>query len=295
MKASVETDTVKARDGRTLCVELGGDPKGTPVLVHGGTPNSRHLFTKWLDDAERRGLRLISYDRPGYGESTPCPRHTVADAAEDVRSIADALEIDRLLVWGYSGGGPYTLACAALLPDLVAAAATVGSVAPYGVPDLDYFAGMGESNVEGIQLYFSDPGACRKQGLEEREAMLQATPKQTAEILKTLLTPTDAAVLTGQFAAFLTNCTHDGLAPGDEGWWDDGVAHLGPWGFDLDSIRIPVKVWHGRQDRFVPFQHGQWLAEHVPGAQAALSEEDGHLTLLVEKIGAVHEWLLGEL
>jgi pimeloyl-ACP methyl ester carboxylesterase len=73
------------------------------------------------------------------------------------------------------------------------------------------------------------------------------------------------------------------------------VAHLSPWGFELESIRVPAKVWHGRHDRFVPFQHGQWRAEHIPGAEAELSETDGHRTLLQHRIPAVHEWPLSHL
>jgi pimeloyl-ACP methyl ester carboxylesterase len=110
--------------------------------------------------------------------------------------------------------------------------------------------------------------------------------------LKTLLSPEDAAVLTAEVAKHLDRQAHDGLAPGDQGWWDDGVAHMSPWGFDLKSIRVPVKVWHGRKDRFVPFQHGQWLAEHIPGAESELSDDDGHLTLIFGKFGDVHEWLV---
>lgn len=292
MTAEIETKTVHAADGRELCVETAGVSSGTPVLVHGGTPNSRHLYGPWVADAHSREIRLISYDRPGYGGSTPAPGHTVADGAADVRAIAEAFGVERVAVWGYSGGGPYALACAALLPDLVVAAATVGSIAPYGAPGLDYFAGMGELNVDGIQLYLSDPDAARRQNREDRDQMLEATPDQVSEILATLLSPVDAAELTGEFADWLRRCTHDGLAPGDQGSWDDGVAHLSPWGFELGAITVPVKVWHGGQDRFVPFQHGQWLAEHVSGAESALSEADGHLTLLATKFSDVHEWLL---
>jgi pimeloyl-ACP methyl ester carboxylesterase len=292
MSTAVETTTVRAPDGRELRVEAAGVTSGKPVLVHGGTPNSRHLYGPWVADADRQGIRLISYDRPGYGGSTPVPGHTVADGVGDVQAISAELGIDRLAVWGYSGGGPYALACAGLLPDLVVAVATVGSVAPYGAPGLDYFAGMGDLNVEETMLYFSDPDAARKKTQEDRDQMLQATPDQVTEILRTLLSPVDAAEMTGEFAEWLNRSTHDGLGPGDQGWWDDGVAHLSPWGFDLESIRVPVKVWHGRHDRFVPFQHGQWLAEHVPGAESELSEEDGHLTLLAGKVGDVHRWLL---
>jgi pimeloyl-ACP methyl ester carboxylesterase len=292
VSAVVETRVVQARDGRELCVEVAGEPAQRTVLLHNGTPNSRHLYRPWIDDAAGRGAQLISYDRPGYGGSTPQPDHTVADAAADVRALADALGIDRLAVWGLSGGGPYTLACAALLPDLVVAAAVVGSVAPWDAPGLDYMAGMGESNVDGIEKYLSDPEAARAEGHERREELLNVTPEQLLGAWKTLLSDVDAAVATGEFAAYIVHSMHDGLGPGDQGWWDDGVAHMTPWGFDLASIRVPVKVWHGRHDRFVPFQHGQWLAQHIPGAEAELSETDGHLTLLVDRIPAVHEWLL---
>ncbi|MGH7609561.1 MAG: hypothetical protein ACREOD_06440 [Candidatus Dormibacteria bacterium] len=91
--------------------------------------------------------------------------------------------------------------------------------------------------------------------------------------MKTLPTPVDAAVLTGSFAAFLTECSHDGLASGFDGWWDDGVARMELWGLDRDSIRVPT--WHGRHDGFVPFPHGEWLVRHVHGAPAELSEEHG--------------------
>jgi pimeloyl-ACP methyl ester carboxylesterase len=114
--------SVRTRDGRTLAVEDAGDRDGRPVMVHVGTPNSRHLYGRTVADATARGLRLISYDRPGYGDSTPQPGRTTADCADDARAICQALGIDRLAMWGLSGGGPHVLACAALLPDLVAAA-----------------------------------------------------------------------------------------------------------------------------------------------------------------------------
>jgi hypothetical protein len=80
---------------------------------------------------------------------------------------------------------------------------------------------------------------------------------QQNEMLESLLSPTDAAALTGEFAEWMLRHTQDGLAPGDQGWWDDGAAEFLPWGFDIGSVSVPVKVWHGRHDRFVPFQHGQ--------------------------------------
>ena len=124
--------------------------------------------------------------------------------------------------------------------------------------------------------------------------MLAISPEQLSERWKTLLSPVDAAAISDELAAFLVLGFQDGLATTDEGWWEDGVAHLEPWGFNLEDIAIPVQVWHGRHDQFVPFQHGEWLAAHVPGAEAHLSDSDGHLTLY-GRIPEVHRWLTGHL
>ena len=262
--------TVHTPDGRTLAVEESGDPAGRPVLVHMGTPNSRHLYGPNVLDAAARGLRLISYDRPGYGGSSPQPGRTVADCAGDVRAICAELGIDRLVTWGISGGGPHVLACAALLPDLVTAAASLASPAPYGAEGLDYFAGMGQENVDDFSLFLTDEDA--------------------AKAIESLLTPTDAAALRGELAEYLTASQQAGLAPGIEGWFDDNCT-VRPWGFDLADITVPVLLLHGRQDMFVPFGHGEWLAAHIPGVEARLLDDDGHLTLLQNRVPEVHAWL----
>jgi pimeloyl-ACP methyl ester carboxylesterase len=282
-------------DGRALQVLEGGAPNGRPVLVHNGTPNSRLLFEPDLARAERQGVRLISYDRPGYGGSTPQPGRTVADCAEDVRAIAAALQIERLAVWGISGGGPHAIACAALLPDLVPAVAVLASCAPWQAAGLDYFAGMGQMNAEDTLLMLKDPVAARAKADSDRLDMIAITPDALIEYLNTLLTPVDAAELTGELAEYLVRAARSGLAPGSDGWWDDDVAFLAPWGFELDSIRTPVLLYHGRQDRFVPFGHGEWLSRHIPGVQAELTDDDGHLTLTVRHLDRIHAWLLERL
>ena len=290
MSSAVGTRTISVGQGRDVCLEMAGDPRGNPILVHNGTPNSRHLYGRWIADAAEKGIHLISYDRPGYGGSTADPGHTVASGAQDVRAIAEALGLDRLGIWGISGGGPYALGCAALLPDMAVAVAVVASPAPHGKEGFDYFAGMGELNAEDARLFFSDPEAARRKAHQDWEEFVAATPEQLAEGIKSLLSPVDAQALTGELARWLADSAHDGLAAGDQGWWDDGVSHLTGWGFDLQDIQVPVKIWHGRQDRFVPVQHGQWLAANVPGAAADISD-DGHLSLIA-RIGEIHDWLL---
>ncbi len=282
--------TVHTADGRVLAVEEAGDPAGRPVLVHGGTPNSRHLYSPHASDAAERGLRLISYDRPGYGESSPQPGRTVADCAADVRAICGELGIDRLATWGISGGGPHVLACAALLPDLVCAVASLASLAPFDADGLDYFAGMGQENVDDTRLFLADEAEARAKTEKDREEFLAAGPDDIATGMATLLTPTDAAVLTGELAKFLTSSMQDGLAPGAQGWREDTCMIL-PWGFDLADISVPVLLLHGKHDMFVPFGHGEWLAAHIPSVEARLSEDDGHLTLFQYRVPEVHAWL----
>ena len=110
--------------------------------------------------------------------------------------------------------------------------------------------------------------------------------------MATVLSPVDAAALTGELADWMAARTvREGLAPGEQGWWDDGMSHITDWGFDVRDIRVPVKIWHGRQDRMVPVQHGEWLAASVPGAEAEISERDGHITM-IGRIGEIHDWLL---
>jgi len=285
--------TVRTPDGRTLAVEDAGDPAGRPVLVHEGTPNSRHLYGPWVADAAGRGLRLICYDRPGYGGSTPQPGRRIADCADDVRAICAALEIDRLAMWGWSGGGAHLLACAALLPDLVAAAASLASSAPYGAEGLDYFAGMSQDAADATRLVLTDPEAARAAIDKDREEILAASVSDLAQGFASMSAPADTAVLQGEskMAAWLAYAIHDGLAPGSQGYWDDSRAHLDPWGFELAGITVPVLLLHGKQDNFVPFEQGQWLAAHIPGVEARLLEDDGHLTLGEHHIGDVHAWL----
>jgi pimeloyl-ACP methyl ester carboxylesterase len=279
-------------DGRILQVLERGDPAGRPILVHNGTPNSRLLFDRDVVRAEHQGIRLISYDRPGYGGSTVRTGRSVGDCAEDVRTIAAALGIGQLGVWGISGGGPHAIACAALLGDLVPAVAVLASPAPWGAPGLDYVDGMGERNREDLELMIEDPIAARAKCEEDRLEALEATSESMLETLKTLLSSVDAEALTPEVAEHLILSARSGLAPGSDGWWDDELAFLAPWGFELGDIRTPALLYHGRQDRFVPFVQGEWLARHIPGVRAQLTDDDGHLTLTVRYLDAIHDWLV---
>lgn len=283
---------ITAPGGRTLRITEAGDPAGTPIVWLHGSPGSGSIDPATAARAREKRIRLIGYDRPGYGGSDRLAGRNVADCAADVRAIATVLGLDRLAVWGISGGGPHAAACAALLENLVPAVAVLGSIAPYGAPRLDYFAGMGELNVEDIQLHLKDPEAARARGAEERRQLLETDLDGMLESWKSLLSPVDVAALSREYGAAVLAQVQEGLRPSDEGWWDDGVAHLRDWGFGLTQIKTPVLVAHGRHDRFVPFAHGEWLAQAIPTAEPWLLEDEGHISLLTNRLDGIEDWLL---
>lgn len=287
--------TISTEDGRRLCLVEAGQPDGIPVLVLRGSPHSRLLYDRWVRDAQSRGIRLLGYERPGYGKSTRQPGRTVASAANDVTAIAGALGLKRLLIWGVSGGGPHALACAGLLPHLVAAAAVLGSIAPYPAEGLDYFAGMGEDNVADFKAAIKG-GEAHKQAVEASASKLLSAELDTLmQALQSLLSPVDAAVLSTDFANFVLRSVREGIGQSRDGMIDDDIAHIAPWGFELSDIRIPVLLVHGEQDQFVPVSHSKWLACKIRNVETRFLPEDGHLTLSLRRIPEVHAWLLDKM
>ena len=277
--------------GRKLQVLEEGDPRGRPIFWLHGTPGSRVTPAPFVRDAHAKKIRLIAYDRPGYGESTRHPGRSVAETGQEVVAIADYLGIDRFGVWGISGGGAPALACAATLPKRVVAAASLAGVAPFRAAGLDWFAGMGELNISEYTLASTDRAAFEQLSRTERDQLVVATGDQIREMWSSLTSDVDRAALTEEIADFLVRSVREGLKHGAEGMIDDAVSQVSPWGFELSSIRCPVQVWQGREDRFVPFAHGEWLAAHLPKVEAHLKENEGHLSQL-QHVPEVHAWLL---
>lgn len=291
-----ELHTIGTGDGRWLEVLTAGRPDGPTWLWIPGTPSAAASFLRFESLADRLGLRMVTWSRPGYGDSTPRPvpprGRRIADDVADVESILDALEIHRFVTVGWSGGGPRALACAALLPDRCAAAATLAGVAPFGAAGLDWTAGMAPANVDDFTVASTHPEDYA--AFQEREflPLLDLGPERMAAGMAGFLTPTDAAAFTGDVADWLTATMHRAGAQGVVGVHDDGLAIVAHWGFDVADISVPTAVWAGGQDVMVPFAHGRWLAEHIPGAVPHLLDAEGHITLL-HRLDEVLAELLG--
>jgi pimeloyl-ACP methyl ester carboxylesterase len=278
-------------DGRSLDVWVSETQVGTPIVFHHGTPMSGLPFSGFHEAAAERGMRLITYSRPGYGSSTRFEGRDVGDCVRDVDRILAQLGVDRFLTVGWSGGGPHALACAAGLPDRVIACATIAGVAPHGRPDLDFLEGMAKENIEEFGAALGEDGMLESFLEHEAATLADVTAESLGDALGDLAPDVDRASLTGAFASFMADAVHEALRNGIWGWFDDDIACLTDWP-DLASIKAPVTVWQGALDAMVPFAHGRWLADHVPGARARLFDDEGHLSIAIGRFDEILDDLL---
>lgn len=275
-----------------LDVAVGGPVDGRALLHHSGTPSAGLLFAPLVTLGAERGWRHISYARPGYDGSSRHAGRSVADCAADAAAIADALGIDKFFTTGQSGGGPHALATAALLGERVIGAATTGGVAPWNADGLDFLAGMGQENHDEFGAALAGESELRSWLQREASAMVSVSGAELHKSLGDLVSDVDRSALTGAFADHLADSFTASIRHGVDGWLDDDLAFIGNWGFDLQAITVPVTIWQGGQDRFVPFAHGQWLAHHVHGARPRLLPQHGHLSIELDLYGDILDDLL---
>jgi pimeloyl-ACP methyl ester carboxylesterase len=270
---------LELRDGRTLHLyDTSADAADARLAVfwHHGTPNLGAPPEPLLPAAAQHGIRWVSYDRPGYGGSTPNPGRDVAAAANDIAGIADALGIGRFGVMGHSSGGAHALACGALLPARVLGVVCVSGLAPFHAEGLDWFAGMAAAGSAELRA-----AAQGRAALEEHLAATEFDPEQ--------FTPADHAALGGAWS-WLGIVAEQALEGGLGGMVDDDLSIVAPWGFDPGQVHPPVLFLHGGQDRIAPSAHAKWLASRIRSAELWLRPDDGHISVLHSGAGGLG-WL----
>ena len=281
--------TAKTPDGRTLAHVERGAADGVPVLVNHGTPGSRLSRHPDSELYERHGVRMIAYDRPGYGLSDPHPGRSVADAASDIGAIADKLGLDRFAVVGGSGGAPHALACGALLGDRVLRVGALVTPAPSDTDDFDFFEGLADINVKEF-------GAA----LEGREAVeafiqpyadeLRRNPDTVIEEIVSELPEVDREIAEREgFRAIMRESFSEAVRQGVRGWADDDLAFAKSWGFEPEDVHAEVRLWQGELDVLAPRSHGEYVAGRLPNARFELLEGGGHF--LDEEWAVVLDWL----
>ena len=276
---TITRTTIRLHGGRDIDVLLGGAETDLGLVVDHGTRGEATRYASWNEAASARGLRLVGFSRPGYATSSRLPGRDVAAVIPDVAAILDEVGVRKFVTMGGSGGGPHSIACAALMPGRCSAAAALVTIAPSHAPGLDWLEGMAQVNVDEF-------GAALR-GEEPLRAWMEATGAQYRNItgpqiltaLGDALPPVDQRILTTEWAERAATGMRRALGDGFDGWVDDDLAFTRPWGFDLAAIRVPVRVWQGELDRLVPVSHGRWLADRIPGARFELASGHGHFSL----------------
>ena len=288
--------SVVTSGGRTVAFLDGGDASGYPVIGLHGTPGCR--LSRWPDDAlyARAGVRYITTDRAGYGRSSRHRGRSVADEAADVRAVADALGLGRFSIVGGSGGGPHALACAALLGDRLDRVACQSSLAPLGAGGLtrgQWLTGMGAEIAAELAWAEAGEDVLTAQMMQAQRLMEERIRTSPGALLGDEANDIDVGFLQRPesleaFARIIPEQSVHGVG----GSVDDTLAFVRHWGFDLNSIRVPVLVTYGDDDTSCPVAHGRFLAAAVPGATAIETAGGGHFAAdPTSDTMATHAWL----
>jgi pimeloyl-ACP methyl ester carboxylesterase len=273
-------DLLKLEDGRKLGYGLYGNPHGTVIVDFHGIPGSRREAALIESFLGREDLCFVGFDRPGYGRSSPKRNYRITDIPADVNALADALDIKRFIALGYSGGGPFALACGRQMPGRIAALGIVSGVGPSEIGS----TGMHESNRKKFNLAQRLPGLAWLMlmvAFGSMRSQPERLPQQLGRIWQQMPDPDRKALEDARFADGILAVTKDAILKRVTGWANEEILMARPWQFALPEVRCPnIHLWHGELDRNVPIAMGRAVAERLPNCQASFLAGEGHLSLL---------------
>jgi pimeloyl-ACP methyl ester carboxylesterase len=282
----VSNHTLQLHDGRMLGYAEYGHVEGKPLFYFHGYPGARVEAGLLAKSAAQAGLRLIGVDRPGMGLSSFQTGRHLLDWPDDVAALAQHLHIDHFAVVGFSGGGPYALACAYKIPDRLTAC---GIVAGMGPPEYGS-AGMMASNRLLFFLarrlpWFLTPlmwamGRSYQQEEQARKSLARSAPH--------LVEPDRACVLDPDAGRLLAASMVEAFRQGARGPAYEGTMYARSWDFRVEDIAFPaLSLWHGERDRNVPTAMGRAVADKLAHCQATYYADEGHMSLVVNHAAEV--------
>lgn len=291
----MKDEAMKLRDGRRLAFAEYGKPDGIPLFLFHGTPGCRILprleTAVWVAE---NGFRVIVPDRPGYGLSDPAPKRTIADWAKDVEELADNLGMARYHVAGGSGGGPYALACAIHSPERVLSATLFCSGGPPEVMAVSkemilgnriafllarhapfVLRGVFAVNAKAAKKPLPEPGSKKAEKLKRLKSKRLARmrlPEWDRRVFETQ-NPEKARVQVQEI-----------FRQGGGGVYRDLLLVSRPWHLDLQKLKVPVFMWHGAADTFVPVSTAREFSKLIPDCESHFIPDAGHQLLASEEV-----------
>ncbi|MEP6974819.1 MAG: alpha/beta hydrolase [Spartobacteria bacterium] len=281
-----EPRKIRLRNGQTIALAEYGDPAGAPIFFCHGWPSSRTMAELTESAARELKLRIISPDRPGVRDSSLTPERKLLDWPPVLAELADSLGIGAFRILGISGGGPYALAAAWALPNRVRAIAVVSGAPPLTeLPD-----GEGLLPLYRWLLFFyrRHRWLVRVSFHIARPVLSIKVPLRVRPLLLKLLQPCDANVLRdiAAFEACFESQRQAWRASAD-GLMTDAEIYGQPWGFALEEVQVPVRLWHGKKDRSFHWQLARSLGERLPRVHEQMVEGEGHYSLPIRHMHAI--------
>lgn len=266
--------TLDLSDGRTLGYAEYGPSDGDPLFFFHGSPGSRYTRVPDTSILEAHDVRQINVERPGFGKSTYDPDRSLLDWPGDVRAVADHLELDEFAVAGASGGGPFTLACAAELPERLTAVGVLAGAGPLDAPGAT--DGMEFTNKIGFKLA-KIPYLLRPL-LWLRIRKIRRDPEGFIDDWADRAADPDAAILERpDVRAVIRQHFPEATRQGPKAMLYETRLLAGDWGFDLADISVDVDLWHGELDTMAPPPMARHVASEIPSCTTHFMPDEGHL------------------
>jgi pimeloyl-ACP methyl ester carboxylesterase len=284
---------IELEDGAVIAIEEYGDANGVPVIFCHGWPSSRTMARLTDEPALTLGIRIISPDRPGIGNSTLQPDRKLTDWPGLVQRVVDHLHIGEFRMLAISGGAPYAYATAATMPQRLRAIAIVGGAPP--LAELTDTEGLLPLYHWMLALHRTRPQLLRRLFYMARPVLSLRPPIRLRPLFlkMLLLRPCDAESLRDA-AAFeaIFESQRRAWRTSAEGVMADAQIYAQPWGFTIEDVRVPVRLWHGKQDRAFSVHLAEKVAKRLPDCKARFIEDAGHYSLPIRHMFEILEDLI---
>lgn len=284
---------VQLQNGAVVALDEYGDPTGVPVIFCHGWPSARTMARLADEPARALGIRIISPDRPGISGSSMQPNRKLSDWPRLVERLVNHFDIDQFRMLAISGGAPYAYATGLAMPERVPAIAIVGGVIPFA--ELKDLEGLLPLYRWMLAFYRNQPQLLRRSFHLARLFLSLRPPVRLRPLLlkMLLLRPCDAASLRDD-AAFeaIFESQRRAWRGSAEGVMADAQIYAQPWGFAIEAVRVPVRLWHGKEDRAFAVRLAQDVAKRLPNCRARFIENEGHYSLPIRHMREILQDLI---